>query len=62
MNKFVLAALVASLTLAPAAPAQSCPLAAYDACLTVYPAGDWLALALQGYCAFVLTFLCDAGL
>lgn len=62
MKKIVLAVLVASLTTAPAAPAQSCPLAAYNACLDVYPGGDWFGLALQGYCAFVLTFLCDAGI
>ncbi len=62
MKKLVLVVLVTTLTLAPPVPAQSCTLSAYNSCLAIYPGVDWFAIVLQGYCAFVRTFLCDAGI
>jgi hypothetical protein len=61
-NKIVLVALVATLAVAPAAPAQSCALSVYSSCVLNYPGADWLLIVLQGYCAIVRSLLCGAGI
>jgi hypothetical protein len=61
-NKIVLVALVTTLALVPAAPAQSCASAVYNSCSILYPGGDWLLTVLQGYCASVESLLCAAGI
>ena len=62
MNKLVLAMLVTTLTFAPTAPAQSCALAAYNSCFSIFPGRDSFTLVLQGFCTFAQFFLCDAGM